>query len=842
MSLKNYIITLVLFFLIVLAGGYFFFFYNFPADNSSSYRPQQTQLYLIDESKNDLLNILVSTLPEFAVKLADEKFKNLWQVQAAERKELIEAKVINAKRKEAFSMKTQYDEKNKQVTFTPLTENTVKPGMYRLSVRIKTYTGEFQTITQDFTWGVMAINTTKGIYQVGDGVEIGMAVLDAFGKTKCMMREDNIMVANTARVWLTVTSPSGSTEELSTENKGIIGSKMCVDRSVTNKPDFLAKTKALEKGTYKLHMVAETLHGKQSIDDSFKVSDQEQPFEIQRTDFPTRIYPRAYYPVIAHVKTHKDYSGKVIDTVPGSFKISEISDNGVVKEHGDYQTIEWNVDWRESEEHVLQYTIKFPLIVPEFYLLGPLKVGSYNEGRNWQIVSDSLFSLVQEVHVIATTGNTIGTSFAAGVTLNNLIIGNCMKQATTNSWPTGTGGWTRAIRNTSGTRGAQYYRVVNGTTTPAGTTAFNCPSTTSNTTEIAAEFMEFSGTSTSSLVDSAVASIRTGRTCNTNNTTNNIYTTPSSNNPDDLIVSISIANSNALTVTSHTTLTGTGSQGMTDADLTDTTPFSSGDGFYRSSGTGSYDGAWGEAVSTPQIQRTETTKWSGSGTCVIGAVAYNAAITTSQGSYRFFAQEATLNPTTPLAAANTAITLNAPGQKFRLRILLDVDSVAGNIAIDAGDWTLGYAIRPTSNNCADLSATDYAQVTNPVTLNSPSIAFYDEPTLALAANISATGNDPSDAVTYTTVLENFFDDDNNAGTPPDIYNHQNAIANGQAGLFDISLVDNTDDSSSQTYCLAMLDAGGNFLDVYRNFPTVTTIVNDVVIRGGSTILGGTTLR
>ena len=40
----------------------------------------------------------------------------------------------------------------------------------------------------------------------------------------------------------------------------------------------------------------------------------------------------------------------------------------------------------------------------------------------------------------------------------------------------------------------------------------------------------------------------------------------------------------------------------------------------------------------------------------------------------------------------------------------------------------------------------------------------------------------------------------------------------------------------------MLDAGGNFLDVYRNFPTVTTIVNDVVIRGGSTILGGTTLR
>jgi hypothetical protein len=76
----------------------------------------------------------------------------------------------------------------------------------------------------------------------------------------------------------------------------------------------------------------------------------------------------------------------------------------------------------------------------------------------------------------------------------------------------------------------------------------------------------------------------------------------------------------------------------------------------------------------------------------------------------------------------------------------------------------------------------------------------------------------------------------------DITNDQNSIGNNQAGLWDLSLVDNTDNAYSRHYCLRVINADGTELDAYRNYPQVITVQTDVTIRGGSTIRGSTTIR
>jgi len=824
MNAKSYIITSILLLLIILTGGFFFFFYEPPSDRNITYKPQQTQLYLIDESKNDLLNILVTTLPEFSLKLIDQKFKNIWQADAAERKSLVSTNMRNAKGDAVLSVKTDYDEKNKQIAFTPLTENKVKPGMYKLDVTIKTVNGENVTITQDFSWGVLALNTNKAKYQVGEQVKIGMAVLDDFGRTKCIV--ENVMKLNTARVWLTVTSPSGQVKKYSTDDKSITGSSECADRNYTNKPDFSASTEATEPGRYTVLMESETLRGKRQIQDSFLVLNSLPEFEIERTSFPTRIYPRFFYPVVVRVTSHKDYSGKIYDTVPKNFTISHVSDYGRVVDRGEFQTIEWQVNWKKEDSHILQYTIKFPPITPEFYVIGPLKIGDFSEGRGWQVASDSLFALVQEAHNTATTGSSLVATFAASATPGNLLILICARdQNSTINTPSG---YTRRYRYFSNSPRLYHFdRIV-----PASPTITTGTCSFSSNGSIATTFLEFSGNSSSGYFDKIAGPTRSTN-CNTGahqSVGSNITPT----NPDELLVSGFVSTAGNLTVTSHNAITGASSTGFTDTET------SAGQGF--SDANASYASGWGEAVNNPATVQHDTATFSGAATaCTQGVVAYNAAITLSQGGFRFFDNADSVTPGGTLAAEDTAITLNQPNYPFRLRILLDVDSPSGTtLGVDSADLILQYAILPTSGNCADV--TTWAQVTNSVAANDPPIAFNPNASVTEGSNISATGSDPSDNAPYTTVLQSYYGDDNNAGTPPDISNHQNTLGNNQAGLWDLSLIDNTDDSSSQTYCLRIADSSGADLSAYNQYPKVTTIITDVTIRGGSNILGGTNIR
>lgn len=820
-------------FIIGLVVGMIFYFKS-SSDTQISFTPQQRQLFLLDGTNKGPLDILATTLPQFALQLADEKFSNIWQAHAAGKEDLVDSTVSNKKGDITLPVQTQFNATKKQVILTPDMQNKVKPGMYRLNITVKTIHGENITITQDFRWGVLAINTNKAVYQSGEEVKIGMAVLDDLGRTKCIAQNGQVQLS-TAKIWLTIQKPSGTTQTLSTDEGSIIGAKSCADRTFTYDPDFLGKITVQETGKYMIHMEAETILGKASIDDFFTVA-SEQPFTIERTQYPTRIYPRFSYPISIIVNANQDYTGTIYDIVPESFTISDISDGGKVVTHGDFQTIEWNKQLAKGQSYSFSYIIKFPPVTPEFYLIGPLHIGEFSESREWQVASDSLFQLVQEVHAVGNAASPFSATFGSGVQLNHLLVMNCMRSAN-NSFST-TSPWSRAFSETTAPRIYQYYRVV--TALYVGTSTFSCTSTSAPTTgEMAIDLMEFSGNSASSVFDKA-ATARGSRTCNTSSNTTNTLAPLGS---DELMVSASAANANALTVTSHTTIGGS-SLGFTDSDLNDTGPGGNNNGFYRTSGTGSYDSAYGEDIGSGTI--SDQILFSGSGTCSNGMGAYKPPLTITQGSFRFFDNANSINPSTSFnngaTAANAAITLNQPNQKFRLRMLLDINSNVGNLLQSTGDFVLMYATISGTLTCSTAS---YDLVSTPTSKSD--IAFNSNPAVGISGGgISSTASDPSDSPTYTTVLQSYYEDDSTSagptggGAPGDVSNDIADIANLQSGEWDFSLIDNTDDSKTSTYCLELQNGGGSPLDSYAHIPQVTTLNNDVVIRGspGGTIIKG----
>ena len=189
------------------------------------------------------------------------------------------------------------------------------------------------------------------------------------------------------------------------------------------------------------------------------------------------------------------------------------------------------------------------------------------------------------------------------------------------------------------------------------------------------------------------------------------------------------------------------------------------------------------------------------------------------------------------ASENQNIVLNQPNYPFRLRVLLDVDSSSGTVLdIDSGDWILQYAPMPQSGDCAD-------GVYNPVGTPSDGTPIAYNVNSNSGGNnaiIGSTVNDPTD-FGYTTRLEDYAETWLSDGSE-DITNHNLSIGNNQAGLFDFSLIDNSEGSSSVTYCLIVTGGDLEQLDAYKFYPTVTTIPLDVNIRSGSTIRSGTIIQ
>jgi len=283
---------------------------------------------------------------------------------------------------------------------------TFKPGRYTLQTTVIGGEGVYQG-SQDFNWGVLAINTNKSTYLPDETVQLSLAVLDDKGEMVCDA-DLELRIMN---------HELGRDDRLSTEDGSITVNQECHTKGFTLKPDYAAVYQVTDVGVYKMDLEAKTVNGTYSISDSFEVRET-VAFDIERVA-PTRIYPPETYPVSLKVKVNEDFKGEVVEKVPGTFSFtnikSQLTNKFNIKNSDDQNEtrLSWQVDWKAGETHELSYEFKAPNESPQFYLIGPLEFYStlptsasqkfvYGESRSWQIASDVTNLLIDA----SATGNT----------------------------------------------------------------------------------------------------------------------------------------------------------------------------------------------------------------------------------------------------------------------------------------------------------------------------------------------------------------------------------------------------------------------------------------------------
>ena len=189
------------------------------------------------------------------------------------------------------------------------------PGEYTLQV----FQNGSVVSSQDFTWGVLAINTDRSVYNPGESADVAMTVLDATGNLVC-----------DADVTLTITDPLGKVTSLTTKNGKVIVNSVCSEKTLTLTPDYeaiYAVGNAL--GTYGINLSATTKNGTYTVSDGFQVQ-ASSPFDVKRIA-PTRLYPPLTYPVSIQVTANQDFTGKVTEVLPADFQVFDASDASALK-------------------------------------------------------------------------------------------------------------------------------------------------------------------------------------------------------------------------------------------------------------------------------------------------------------------------------------------------------------------------------------------------------------------------------------------------------------------------------------------------------------------------------
>ena len=111
------------------------------------------------------------------------------------------------------------------------------------------------------------------------------------------------------------------------------------------------------------------------------------PFVISRSQ-ATRLFPFGSSPATITVQFNKDFTGSIVEKVPGDFVISAVSDAGTptpnpsLEEGGGVgeQTITWSdITAAAGETKTFSYTYDAPDVSPMYYKAGPLSLEPVNQ-------------------------------------------------------------------------------------------------------------------------------------------------------------------------------------------------------------------------------------------------------------------------------------------------------------------------------------------------------------------------------------------------------------------------------------------------------------------------------
>ncbi|MCL5435282.1 MAG: hypothetical protein M1405_02750, partial [Patescibacteria group bacterium] len=257
-----------------------------------------------------------------------------------------------------------------------------RAGKYTLAVILSDF-GNSRILTQDFNWGVLAVNTNKSIYNTNEKAKLAFSVLNEKGFNDCQASLE-LRIMN---------KELGIDDVLSSENGRIKRSKTCLGENVTYEPDYFSEFKTSGVGQYQMDLKATSANGTYEIKDYFEVR-KNQDFEVERQT-ATRINPVSPYTVKLIIKANKDFEGQIIENLPYAFGVKADNNAKVTFDRKTYtHQIIWNERMQKGETKELSYQFKAPEKSPEFYLLGPLTIQQFNnltiwsEARFWQIAAD----------------------------------------------------------------------------------------------------------------------------------------------------------------------------------------------------------------------------------------------------------------------------------------------------------------------------------------------------------------------------------------------------------------------------------------------------------------------
>ncbi|MEK7151502.1 MAG: hypothetical protein AAB784_02190 [Patescibacteria group bacterium] len=349
------------------------------------------------------------------------------------------------------------DKQSYLVTIKPPSRN-FKAGKYTIKSAIIT-DGGTRELSQDFNWGVLAINVNKATYRPNETAKIFFGVLDEAGSNIC-----------DAKLVLKIKKPDQSKLVLSTEGGQIKNGKECLGNNITSLPDYFTEYQVGGAGVYNMELAAETRNGVYEIKDYFTV-EEKQRFEVERVG-PTRINPVAAYDYEIIVKANEEFEGMIAERVPSSYQLEGVSGGWHVSDPNGALTREiiWEVKMKKGESRSLKYKFDAPDVSPEFYLLGPLRVGdNFQEKRYWQIAADpTKLILLWDNGASIPTGWTCESGCAGGTTT---FADRIIRASGSYNVTGGTNSHTTTVNTTT----------VNATTSERGTSTQNTSPATAHT-------------------------------------------------------------------------------------------------------------------------------------------------------------------------------------------------------------------------------------------------------------------------------------------------------------------------------------------------------------------------